>query len=98
GAGADELQDLGMLARELVGEPYGLLAHGAAIAADSRGVAAVRERRDVEEHGGTAERGAQHQVEVVEDAEARVERPGTLERAARKAHALELAEVPAEDV
>src|SRR6185369_13982844 len=45
-----------------------------------------------------ADRDAQHEVQVVEDLEARIERTRRVERAAREAHPLELPEVPAKDL
>src|SRR5439155_1002636 len=94
----EPVEGLGMLAHELLGEADGLLADALAVAGDAGRVAPVGEGGHVQEGGAEAQRDTQHEVQVVQDGEARVERPGRVERAAGETHALELPQVPAEDL
>src|SRR5256884_579439 len=98
GRAREPVDGLGVLARELLGEADRLLADAPAVAGHAPAVAPVGEGRHVQEDGAEAQRDAQDEVEIVEDGEARVERPGRVERAAGEAHTLELSQVPAEDL
>src|SRR5262249_45354246 len=95
---AEARERLRMLACELVPEADRLGADLVPVARDARRVPPVRERRLVEGDPLEADRDAEHEVQVVEDLEARVERTRRVERAAREAHPLELPEVPAKDL
>src|SRR6185503_6864461 len=81
---SEDGKHLGLRRDELVRDPDRLLPNGGAVAREAARVAPVAEDRLVDEHGREPGRYAQHEIQIVEDAKARIEGTDRLERVARE--------------